>query len=88
MQVQAGVSVFRQSRERAYWFVCLFVCLFVLFEHYRSSKAEMKNFVLRIRDDFCGHPLLNNELNAHFSKISKYRQHVFKIALAHKQTNI
>lgn len=85
MQVQAGVSVFRQSRERAYWFVCLFV----LFEHYRSSKAEMKNFLLRIRDVFfCGHPLLNNELNAHFSKISKYRQHVFKIALAHKQTNI
>ena len=124
MQVQAGVSIFRQSRERAYWFVCLFV----LFEHYRSSKAEMKNFVLRIRDVFCGHPLLNNELNAHFSKKknklnlfylssiawgvvaqspepgahvlnarafrielefrSKYRQHVFKIALAHKQTNI
>ena len=54
-----------------------------------SSKAEMKNFLLRIRDVFfCGHPLLNNELNAHFSKISKYRQHVFKIALAHKQTNI
>lgn len=30
----------------------LFVCLFVLFEHYRSSKAEMKNFLLRIRDVF------------------------------------
>ena len=33
-------------------FVCLFVCLFVLFEHYRSSKAEMKNFLLRIRGVF------------------------------------
>ena len=48
MQVQAGVSVFRQSREQAYWFVCLFV----LFEHYRSSKAEMKNFLLGIRGVF------------------------------------